>query len=193
MTVDFGNLDYLRSGTKRQQAAWHVLTEAGLWPVLAGYQPILAGTIPLGIDGPDSDLDILCHTIDFTTLQALVRQHWGQCQDYRDEHCVVKGAPSWMASFRLGDFTIELFAQDIPSKQQDAYLHLLAEWRLLQHTGSGAIEAIRQLKAKGYKTEPAFALLYHLPGEAYSAVKALAHAPEEAICHIVRTACSKRG
>ena len=54
------NLRYLQAGNNRQQRAYAVLQAAELWPRLAQFGPVLAGTIPLAIDTLTSDLDMLC-------------------------------------------------------------------------------------------------------------------------------------
>lgn len=50
----------LQTGTHSQQLAYRLLTELDLMNALKHYSPVLCGTIPLGIDIPSSDLDVIC-------------------------------------------------------------------------------------------------------------------------------------
>lgn len=75
-----------------------------------------------------------------------------------------------VASFQLDDFSIELFGQNIPTRQQPGYRHMLVEYRLLQDYGEDFRQQIIQLKQQGIKTEPAFAQVLGLPGNPYEAL-----------------------
>ncbi len=75
-----------------------------------------------------------------------------------------------MCSFNVGEFEVEIFGQNIPSKQQNAYLHLLVEHQILQQQGEDFRRNIIALKKIGYKTEPAFAKLLELKGNPYQAL-----------------------
>lgn len=59
IAIDWRDPSYLRSGIPRQRAAYHVLKELEVFQVLAEYSPTMASTIPLGIDLPESDLEII--------------------------------------------------------------------------------------------------------------------------------------
>ncbi|HRF37192.1 MAG TPA: DUF4269 domain-containing protein, partial [Saprospiraceae bacterium] len=53
---------------------------------------------------------------------------------------------------------------------QNAYRHLLIEARLLEERGPEFRQQIIELKQQGVKTEPAFARLLGLEGDAYEAL-----------------------
>ena len=57
---DWFDLRYLRNGSPRQRAAYQAIENVGVLERLAPFTPVLAGTIPLELDLPASDLDILC-------------------------------------------------------------------------------------------------------------------------------------
>ncbi len=160
----------LRSGTPRQQAAWRTLRDLRIFERLAAYDPVLAGTIPIDCDIPGSDLDVICCCADFDALAALLRRHWGHMPGFRLAVKSIEDEPSLVCDFLAPDFPIQIFAQDRPSRQQRAYLHMLVEARLLAGADAGARAAIRALKRSGLKTEPAFAAYFGLPGDPYLAL-----------------------
>ncbi len=75
-----------------------------------------------------------------------------------------------MVSFQFRDFEIELFAQNQISTQQQAYLHMLIEYKILQAHPESFKQQVIQLKQSGFKTEPAFAHLLGLKGDPYQAL-----------------------
>lgn len=164
--IDFTTLDYLRAGNERQKRAYEILTKYKIFEVLDYYSPILAGTIPIEIDIDGSDLDIICE-LDFRfeedflddisfskmiPLEAEVKVHYP----------VVNDEKSITINFTLEDFPIEIFAQNKPTTQQNAYLHMMAEYKILKEKGEEFKQKIIDLKKKGIKTEPAFGMLLNL-------------------------------
>lgn len=61
MQQDWRDLTYLLHGTGTQQAAYCTLGSLQGFPLLHRFAPILVGTIPLDLDVPGSDLDIVCN------------------------------------------------------------------------------------------------------------------------------------
>ena len=57
---NFKNIEYLKHGNERQKLAFYEIRHHGIFEILEKYNPILTGTIPIGIDLPESDLDIIC-------------------------------------------------------------------------------------------------------------------------------------
>jgi hypothetical protein len=62
--IDFFDITYLKSGSKKQQKVYQVLVESRIMEKLSAYTPILVGTIPLNIDIETSDIDIICYVRD---------------------------------------------------------------------------------------------------------------------------------
>src|SRR5690606_598474 len=85
--------------------------------------------------------------------------------------------PSVICNFNVGLLPVELFAQPRPTEEQHAYLHMVAEARLLREGGEEALMAIRDLKMDGMKTEPAFGHYFRLEDDPYEALLKLADAP----------------
>ena len=60
MILDFKNIEYLKFGNVKQRDAYTELKRLKIFENLKNYHPILAGSIPIEIDLPESDLDIIC-------------------------------------------------------------------------------------------------------------------------------------
>lgn len=165
----FDTPDYLEYGNPVQQKAYAILSEH-IMSCLAGFNPVLAGTIPLGIDIEGSDLDILCQWQDrqiFT--DTVVRCFSGYINfDYR--LAVINENETVVANFFIDGIEIEVFGQSLPVQQQNGYLHLVIEHEILLHQGEDFRQKIITLKQQGYKTEPAFARLLGLQGDPYIAL-----------------------
>ena len=169
---DWLNPTYLAQGTRTQQAAYAILLQAKIFTVLGEFHPVLTGTIPLDVDIPGSDLDILCEVYDFAPFAALIRTHYGHLPDFYQNAKTLHEIPSHISRFSFPEspFPFEIVAQPIPVTEQRAYRHLCAEARLLARGGYSARAAIRALKLSGIKTEPAFGQYFHLPGDPYLAL-----------------------
>lgn len=173
MFPNWKDIRYLQAGSPAQQAAHATLQQHAVLAALQGYDPILIGTFPLDIAVTGSDLDIICEVHDCAEFSRRVSQHFSHCPAYAFRQ-TRRGQPrSWVASFYLGAFEIELFGQSLPTEQQHGYRHLVVEARLLAAGGAALRQKVTQLKAQGMKTEPAFAQLLALPGDPYQALLTL--------------------
>jgi hypothetical protein len=161
------DIHYLLNGDERQRQAYAVLEELDLFYLLRAYDPILAGTIPIGIYLPSSDLDIICYASQLQHFAQVVLEHYSGYPGFRLKEKSVRGEPSVVAYFEHGGFGIELFAQAIPTEQQFAFRHMVVEERLLRLHGPAFRQQVIALKQQGYKTEPAFARLLGLTGDPY--------------------------
>ncbi|MBM3127074.1 MAG: DUF4269 domain-containing protein [Chloroflexi bacterium] len=158
---------YLARGTARQQRAYRALQSLGIFRVLRAYTPVLAGTIPLGVDIRGSDLDIICHARDLDAFARAVTDAFSARPGFRLARVTIKRIPSLIANFDHAGFPIEIFGQPQPVTEQNAYRHLIVEARLLKIGGERARRAIRQMKNAGLKTEPAFARYFGIAGDPY--------------------------
>lgn len=166
--MDFLNIEYLKEGNERQRLAYQTLVTHQILEKLAAYQPILTGTVPIDIDIENSDLDIICYWKDkekffknLTNLFSSEKEFQIKQGNSRDDETVV-------CNFKTENFEIEIFGQNIPSTQQNAYRHMLIEHQILQEKGLNFRLKVIELKRSGYKTEPAFAKLLNLKGDPYS-------------------------
>ncbi len=186
--MSWHDIAYLKNGTPRQQAAYGVLQRLRLFERLAAHAPILTGTIPLDIDIPGSDLDVICQAEDLTAFETLLTRYFAAEAGFTLRRQEVNGLPVVVCNFEAGGFPVEIFAQPRPVHRQNAYRHLVAEARLLQLAGEAAKRDIRQLKGMGLKTEPAFGEYFALPGDPFSTLYNLSDAPDAELRQLIARA-----
>jgi hypothetical protein len=163
--INFLDISYLQFGNEKQIKAYHVLTDHQVLEKLSAYHPILVGTIPINIDIENSDMDIICEILDKNEFINQLNRSFGS-----EKHFIITESPKFdaiKASFLMEGFEIEIFGQNIPTTQQNAYRHMLIEYKLVLKKGEEFRKEIIDLKQQGYKTEPAFAKLLGLKGNAY--------------------------
>jgi len=159
--IDFTKLDYLKEGNSRQRRAFEVLTKYKIFEKLKYYSPILAGTVPIEIDIEGSDLDIICEVKDKAKFETFLIQNLSEF-DLKIEKITISEENSIICNFKLEEFPIEIFAQNQPTIIQNAYRHMIAEYKILQEKGETFKQKIIDLKKKGIKTEVAFGMLLGL-------------------------------
>ncbi len=164
---NFLNIDYLKQGNSRQQLAYKELLALEIMEKLEAHNPLLAGTIPIGIDISSSDLDIVCHCKDVYPFSKKLIDLFGKQKHFRIQTKLVSKVPTCIANFQGMHFPIEIFGQAISSMQQNAFRHMLIEHAILQEKDSIFTQKIIHLKKSGIKTEPAFAQLLGLKGNPY--------------------------
>lgn len=167
MTIDFTNIEYLKSGNERQKQAHKELKELKVFEILEIYTPILTGTIPIEIDLSESDLDIICQCKNHSEFSKLLTEIFAQKKGFILESSCNNGIESTLARFKTDSFEVEIFGQDIPTKKQNAYRHMLVEYNILNKKGIEFKSNIKKLKQEGFKTEPAFAKLLGIQGNPY--------------------------
>jgi len=178
-------LDYLRDGDPVQQSAFHCLTEWRIIQDLASYKPILCGTVPLGISLPDSDLDIICEVADLPSFEGHLTRHFAHLPDFSLSYDSTSTGPALTVVFQTPCFSIEIFGQAIPVKDQHAYRHMLQEARILAYGNTAFRKGIIHLKQKGLSTEEAFARQLGLDGDPYEALLRLENVTDEALAQLV--------
>lgn len=166
----FDSIHYLQNGNPTQLSAFLALTRAEIMGKMAPFQPLLVGTIPIAIDIPGSDLDILCWDPDLNVLEANLIMYFAQFPQWKMARSVARNGPCIVASFRLDGFEVEIFGATIPSHEQYGYLHMIVEYQLLEELGTDFRQKIVALKLAGMKTEPAFAHLLQLEGDPFEAL-----------------------
>jgi len=164
--TNFEKLDYLKLGNKKQQQVYRIITENKVFDKLARFKPILAGTIPIEIDTDESDLDIICYWIDQQEFKNTLAE-FSKHHDYVLEEKLKKGYKTIIARFKIDNFQFEIFGQNRPTKEQEAYRHMIVEYRIIQQKGDKFKQQIIDLKRKGIKTEPAFGMLLGLGENPY--------------------------
>ncbi|WP_210419390.1 DUF4269 domain-containing protein [Pedobacter sp. KBS0701] len=165
MMINFLDISYLQFGNEKQVKAYQVLMDNKILEKLAFYHPILVGTIPINIDIENSDLDIICEVYDNDEFIDQIMAIFGPEKDFSVTESIKFDAIK--ATFKIENFEIEIFGQNRPTMQQNAYRHMLIEYKLLLEKGEAFRQEIISLKKQGYKTEPAFAKLLGLEGNPY--------------------------
>ncbi|MBE7410710.1 MAG: DUF4269 domain-containing protein [Leptospiraceae bacterium] len=165
--LDFTNIEYLLSGRSQQQKAYSILTNHQVLIKLKLFDPMLVGTIPIGIDVENSDLDIICCFTNKDEFKKLITENFKDKKDFTIREKQDLNVSTVVVNFVLEDFPIEIFGQNIPTKDQLAYRHLLVEYKLLKENGEKFRQEIIDLKNQGCKTEPAFTKALGLIGDPY--------------------------
>ena len=155
---DWQNIDYLASGNDRQKKAYHILSKMNIMAILKEFDPILVGTIPLGIDIPGSDLDIICYAPDLNKFKEISQYNFFRYSPFYER--IKDGV--YMAEFEHLEMKIELYASPEPTTKQFGYRHMIVEDRILNLADDSFRDKIIQLKMKGLKTEPAFGKLLNM-------------------------------
>jgi hypothetical protein len=162
--IDFTKINYLKNGNEKQKRAYEVLTRYQIFEKLKDYSPILAGTIPIEIDIEESD--IICEVdlnfeedfLEEVSFKKIVPAE----TEVTVENIMIENEKAIVINFRLEEFSIEIFGQNRPATKQNAYLHMIAEYKILQEKGEDFKQKIIKLKKQGIKTEPAFGILLNL-------------------------------
>lgn len=138
------------------------LQESQILSHLKEYKPCLSGTLPLGIQTPVSDLDILFSSNNFGSFLKDVKTLFGEEKNFTHKERLHQDLPSLIINFEYNDLPVELFCQNQSVFKQQANQHFLIEGRLLKLLGDEFFQKVSQLKASGIKTEPAFGQLLGL-------------------------------
>ena len=136
---------------------------------LADFDARAAGTPPLGLDMPGSDIDVLCCAPDAHAFAAAL---WAAFSDtpgftltqWRDPPRPVVG------TFDAAGWRIEVYGEAAPVERQRGWRHFAVERRLLALGGPRFRCAVLDLRRRGWKTEPAVAAALGLPDDPYLAL-----------------------
>jgi hypothetical protein len=165
--VDFSNIEYLKFGNQKQILAYDILTQNTILLNIAEFEPLLVGTIPINIAIENSDLDIICYWKNKTDFKAKIQSVFGNEREFKIRETKIDNKETVVANFKIDPFEIEIFGQNIPTKNQNGYKHMIIEDKILTSKGENFRLEIIKLKQKGYKTEPAFGHLLGLKNDPY--------------------------
>lgn len=165
--IDFSTIDYLKTGNLKQIKAYETLRQIKVLELLSEFDPILVGTIPINIVIENSDLDIICYWKNKADFISKISSSFENQNGFTIRETIINQNESIIANFKITDFEIELFGQNIPTKEQNGYKHLIIEHKILEAKGENFRLEIIKLKQNGYKTEPAFGKLLGLKTDPY--------------------------
>ncbi|WP_277673569.1 DUF4269 domain-containing protein [Piscibacillus halophilus] len=153
----------------KHEEAISVINRLNIFRDLSEYDPTLCGTIPLGIDVEQSDLDIIMEVHRFEEFKEKIQNLYGSFENFSIKIKTIRDQQTIIANFWYEGFEFELFGQSNPVHKQYAYLHMVIEQEILKQN-SKLKKDIITLKQNGYKTEPAFCKVLGLSGDSYEAL-----------------------
>jgi len=155
-----------------------------LMDLLKEYNPILVGTVPLDLDVPGSDLDIICEVREFDPFERLITRSFGKEEEFLFTRRRVQEIERIKANFNDKGWPIEIFGQAIATIEQNGFKHMVIEARLIELFGIRFKDTIKKLKAEGIKTEPAFAQVLRLEGDPYEKLLEIYDWSDEELRHL---------
>ena len=163
------------------------LAASGVLDLLAGFDPRIAGTLPLGVSMAGSDIDILCHAPEPDDVADLLWRCRDRLPAFNLRRWMSAGRPL-VATFAIGDWPVEVFASPVDVDRQEGWRHFLVEQRLLALGGTALRERVMALRQGGGKTEPAFAAALGLHGDPYAELYGLSQAPDAELRDVLNVA-----
>lgn len=182
--IPWQDISYLESGTPSQQRAYRCIHKLGILEDLREFSPVLVATVCLDIDTATSDLDIVCCAKDDAVFRAKATGLFGSCARFAIRQSSREGAT--VVTFMFDGLELEIYALGVPVQQQRAYRHMCQTARVLRLGGPDWNRAIRALKERGLKTEPAVALCLGLSGDPFAEVENLEALSDERLAALVR-------
>lgn len=174
-----------------ERIGWRdALERLDLLAILSPFDPHVAGTPPLGLDLPSSDIDVLCQVVDGVAFTDCLWRH-GSTHDNFRVHQWTDGTRAIVASFRAFDWTIEIFGSAEQVEDQAGWRHFEIERRLLEVGGIQFRERVMARRRGGMKTEPAFAAVLGLAGDPYEALLRLSSIQEVDLDRLVSAALTR--
>lgn len=170
MITNFKAPSYLANGNARQQQAFHTLQELKIFKKLATFDPVLTGTVPIEVDIPTSDLDIICQFQDEVRFKTCIESQYSTQPNFFIQKTRKQEQNTIIAYFRYQGYEIEIFGQPLPVHKQMAYRHMIKEYEILQSKGPAFRSKVIELKREGLSTEAAFAQLLGIKGDPYLAL-----------------------
>jgi hypothetical protein len=161
------------------------LTESNVLGALVPFNPHIAGTPPLELDLPGSDIDVLCFAPDAYAFIDTVWRIFSSAPAFTAKQLVRAPRPV-VVCFEMAGWRIELYGEAIPVEQQRGWRHFVVERRLLALGGQDLRVAVHALRQHGMKTEPAFAAVLRLSGDPYLSLLDLGEQDDETLVSVLR-------
>lgn len=164
----FESIEYLKNGNSRQVQSYKILKSINIFNILKEFNPILVGTIPIGIDIEKSDLDIVCqiNLENKENFKDIIVKYFSQLKKIKITDKFLSDGII-LINFFIDNIEIEIYASKHCSIETNGYRHMIIEDRFLNYASLKFKEMIIALKRDGVKIEPAFAKLLNLNGNPY--------------------------
>lgn len=153
--------------TNRFSDCTSLLKDHKVLEILSEFSPEFVGSIPIGVDLPHSDIDIICE-LKPSILKVL--ESFSSYPGFQLSEKVLGQVPSIICRFRLGSEKVEIVAQNLLPQKQISYLHMVIEEKILNEKGETFRLSVLEKKKEGKNTESAFAELLGLEGDPYSSL-----------------------
>ncbi len=118
MIKNFKNIEYLKDGNNRQKLAYLEIIKLKIFEKLEKYNPILTGTIPIEIDLPESDLDIICECKNHTKFSEFLVNQFGDKTSFKIYTTKLSGIKSTIAEFKTMNFTFDFLGKIFQQKNK---------------------------------------------------------------------------
>lgn len=161
------DIQRLRHGTRTQRAAWAAVTRSGILAYLADFDARWVGTIPIDVDIPGSDVDIVCYAPNLDVLESRLSAWLQRFGAFSLARKIRYGHPILVVEFDFMGWPFQIYGSRVPVDAQRGWVHMVAEAYLLAQGGETLRRAVRALKLAGEKTEPAFVQVVGLAGDPY--------------------------
>lgn len=188
MIDKWSNIGYLLDGSSKMKNVYNLVQKHRIMEHLSEFNPIIIGTIPIGIDIENSDIDIACEVDDYDYFIKVVSERFSKYNEFKVRRSYDYGRENVNINFYADYFMVELFAETIPVIKQNGYRHMIIEERLLRLGGQPLRDKIIDFKKSGIKTEPAFAALLNLSGNPYAKLLELEKLCDEELAKIIQGA-----
>ncbi|SDZ84117.1 protein of unknown function [Thalassobacillus cyri] len=87
----FNLFDYMKKGNTKQKDAYKAINELGIFNSLKIYNPVLCGTIPIGIDLDNSDLDIIMNVRDLDLFEQKLKNLYRSTSSFNLKRTIIRG------------------------------------------------------------------------------------------------------
>lgn len=129
----FKDVEYLKVGNLKQKQSYKILKNIKIFKILEEFNPILVGTIPIGVDVDKSDLDIVCeiNLKNKDSLKNISTKNFSQFKNFKIiDTFSTTGVV--VINFFVDDMEIEIYASKVSSFETNGYRHMIIEERIFK-------------------------------------------------------------
>lgn len=165
-----------------------LVSELRLLEMFKDNEPFIAGTPPLAIDLPNSDLDFLVTFADPNEFKLMCQQGFALLPEFEITVGEINDMQYSLCRFTYRGIPVEIFCASLSTFRQSGFLHFNAEEKLLKYGPPSWQQEVLNLKEMGYKTEPAFArLLQNDEIDAYQLILDIQRKPIQELRSAIRS------
>ena len=147
---------------EKNKKVFGALLKSNILEELSELDPVIAGTFPLGIHNDYSDLDIIVGGSDLDEMYSYVKK---VCSPFSVKS--IKEENYFTLNFSVDQIAFEIYGEEKASVHQRAFQHFQVEEKLLKVCSPLFRNSVQKARAKGLKTEPAFAEVLCLKNDPY--------------------------